>query len=101
MLIVDASKDRYLDGSVEAFSKNASGHFRVATEHWMDVFINEQLAMRIVCTPEHLDEFVFRYGVQSNLQRRSCAGVKNLSFRSWHKTGKESPAHANDCQGGR
>ena len=50
MLIVDASKDRYLDGSVKAFSKNASGHFSVATEHWMDVFINEQLAMRIVCT---------------------------------------------------
>ena len=58
MLIVDASKDRYLDGSVKAFSKSASGHFSVATEHWMDVFINEQLAMRIVCTPEYLDELV-------------------------------------------
>ena len=58
MLIVDASKNRYLDGSVKAFSKITSAPYSVATEHWMDIFINERLAMRVVCTPEHLDELV-------------------------------------------
>lgn len=30
----------------------------VPVEHWIEVFINEQLAMNLVCTPEHMDELV-------------------------------------------
>ncbi len=58
MRIIDASRDRYPDRSVRVFSENAAAPFSVAAEHWMDVFVNERLAMRVVCTPEHLDELV-------------------------------------------
>ena len=30
----------------------------VTVEHWLEVYINEQPAMRVVCTPEHMDELV-------------------------------------------
>ena len=58
MHIIDASRGQYPDSAVRVFSENAAVPFSVAAEHWMDVFVNERLAMRVVCTPEHLDELV-------------------------------------------
>lgn len=58
MHIVDASRNQHPDSAVRVLSENAAVPFSVAAEHWMDVFVNERLAMRVVCTPEHLDELV-------------------------------------------
>ncbi len=58
MHIVDDSRGQYPDRSVRVFSENAAVPFSVAAEHWMDIFVNERPAMRVVCTPEHLDELV-------------------------------------------
>ena len=58
MLIIDASRDRYLDSAARAYPENDAGPRSVAVEHWMEVIINEKPAMRVVCTPEHLDELV-------------------------------------------
>ena len=58
MQIINSSRDRGLDIAVRAIPENAAAPFSVAVEHWMDIFINERLAMRVVCTPEYLDELV-------------------------------------------
>ena len=58
MLIVDVSQDRYMDAAATVFPGKASMPFSVAAEHGMDIFINGQQAMRVVCTPQHLDELV-------------------------------------------
>lgn len=36
----------------------ATEHSMVLTEHLMDVYINERLTMKLVCTPQHLTELV-------------------------------------------
>lgn len=57
MRIIDQSKASRL-----ACVKETSGGRKlpcpVAVEHGIDVFINERPAMRLTCTPEHLDELV-------------------------------------------
>ena len=56
MLINDQSKYRLTDCTAQAILENSGGHADVAAEHRMDVYLNDRLAMRVVCTPEHLDE---------------------------------------------
>ena len=58
MRITDRSRFHLMDCAVQAVPENGEVPAGVAAEHWMDVWINERLAMRIVCTPEHLDELV-------------------------------------------
>ena len=58
MRITDRSKFQFMDCAVQAVPENGSVSANVAAEHWMDIWINERLAMRVVCTPEHLDELV-------------------------------------------
>lgn len=57
MRIIDCSKNSRLERTEEVIPENGAP-FQIAAEHWMDVFINERPAMRVVCTPEHLDELV-------------------------------------------
>ena len=57
MQIIDLSKEQYPDGAVKAVPESGAAR-DVAAEHWMDVLIDERPAMRVVCTPEHLDEQV-------------------------------------------
>ena len=58
MRIIDCSKESHLECAQLVSMENDSVYACVATEHHMDVFINEKPAMRITCTPEHLDELV-------------------------------------------
>lgn len=58
MRIIDNSKARFIDCTAPANSEGDSAPVQVASEHWMDVTINERPAMRVICTPEHLDELV-------------------------------------------
>ena len=58
MRIIECSKDSHLECAEKIIAQNASEPVSVAVEHHMDVFINERPAMRITCTPEHLDELV-------------------------------------------
>ena len=70
MQIVDSSRDRLLDSAVRAMPEGAEAPLSVAAEHWMDVFIQEKPAMRVVCTPEHLDELVVGRLLTEGLIRR-------------------------------
>ena len=56
MRIIDCSVNGYLDCAVQAAPEAPAAAVSLAAEHWMDVLINERPAMRVVCTPEHLDE---------------------------------------------
>ena len=58
MQIINASKYSAMDGTERVHPENSEAFFSVAAEHFMDVFLNEQRAMQVVCTPQHLDELV-------------------------------------------
>ena len=47
-----------MDCMASVHPEGSSAPVQVAAEHRMDIWINERLAMRVVCTPEHLDELV-------------------------------------------
>ena len=54
----DLSQNGQFDCTAEIRPAEGTVYGRLPTEHVMEVFVNEQLAMRVVCTPEHLDELV-------------------------------------------
>ena len=58
MRIIDTSKTGFVDCAVPVHPEGSPDPVRVAAEHRMDIWINERAAMRVVCTPEHLDELV-------------------------------------------
>ena len=58
MQIIDCSKDSHLEYVKEKTETGDILPFQIAEEHRMAVYINERLAMRLTCTPEHLDELV-------------------------------------------
>ena len=54
----DLSQNGDLETAAVIHPAEGSVYGRVPAEHRMEVFVNEQLAMWVVCTPEHLDELV-------------------------------------------
>lgn len=58
MQIIDCSKDSHLECVKENTDTGDTLPFQIAAEHRMAVYINERLAMRLTCTPQHLDELV-------------------------------------------
>lgn len=56
MRIIDCSADSGLACVGQALPKDAALPADIAAEHRLDVYINERRAMRLTCTPEHLDE---------------------------------------------
>ena len=56
MRIIDCSKDSHLESAVQLAPEAGIASGSIAAEHRMDVYINERLAMRLTCTPAHLDE---------------------------------------------
>ncbi len=58
MQIIDCTKDGGLDRAVRVQPPGQEAPVGIAVEHTLRVFVNEQPAMRLVCTPEHLDELV-------------------------------------------
>ena len=58
MQIIDCSKDSHLECVKANTEKGDILPFQIAAEHRMAVYINERLAMRLTCTPQHLDELV-------------------------------------------
>ena len=52
----DLSQNGVLESTAAIRPAEGTVYGGVPVEHRMDVFVNEQLAMRVVCTPEHLDE---------------------------------------------
>ncbi|MBR4711589.1 MAG: formate dehydrogenase accessory sulfurtransferase FdhD [Clostridia bacterium] len=56
MRVIDCSEAGRPDPFLRVTAEEPADVPAVAAEHRMDVFINERPAMRLVCTPEHLDE---------------------------------------------
>ena len=56
MRVIDCSTNRYPDCCVQALPANRAAAPVVAAEHWMEIWLQDRPAMRVVCTPEHLDE---------------------------------------------
>ena len=54
--IIDCSAGSHLECVRQVTAQGAARPACIAAEHSMDVYVNERLAMRVVCTPEHLDE---------------------------------------------
>ena len=71
MQIIDCSKDSHLE-CVKTNTKTGDIlPFQIAAEHRMAVYINERLAMRLTCTPQHLDELVLGRLLTEGLIRRT------------------------------
>ncbi len=58
MQIEDFSRPGDMERSKKVIPEREKGAISVATEHWMEVYIQERPVMRFICTPEHLDELV-------------------------------------------
>ena len=58
MRIIDCSLDSHLAREQQITLRGEEKPFTLAAEHTLSVWINERLAMRLTCTPEHLDELV-------------------------------------------
>ena len=58
MIIHDQTKTAGLPCTVQAPPSGAGTAPALAAEHHMEVLLNARPAMRLVCTPEHLDELV-------------------------------------------
>ena len=58
MRIIDCSTDAHLPRTRQIPLCGSEQMANVAAEHTLNVLINERLAMRLTCTPEHLDELV-------------------------------------------
>ena len=70
MQIIDCSKDSHLECVKANTEKGDILHFQIAAEHRMAVYINERLAMRLTCTPQHLDELVLGRMLTEGMIRR-------------------------------
>ncbi|MBR6029648.1 MAG: formate dehydrogenase accessory sulfurtransferase FdhD [Clostridia bacterium] len=55
MNIVDLSRSSHLERAVRVSAEDAAS-FCLASEHSLRIYVNEALAMQVVCTPDHLDE---------------------------------------------
>ena len=71
MQIIDCSKDSHLECVKANTEKGDILHFQIAAEHRMAVYINERLAMRLTCTPHHLDELILGRLLTEGLIRRT------------------------------
>ena len=58
MQIIDCAKDSGLECFRGIALAGETAAEAVAAEHRISVFLNERLAMRLTCTPQHLDELV-------------------------------------------
>lgn len=58
MRIADCSLEYPLNCITDALAENVSSPVQIAVEHRMEVYLREKLALRLTCTPEHLDELV-------------------------------------------
>ena len=71
MKIIDCSRYSYLSCVQETPAEKRNMISWIAVEHGMDIYINEQPAMHLTCTPEHLDELVVgRLLTEGWIQRR-------------------------------
>lgn len=58
MKIIDCSRYSYLSCVQETPAEKGNVISGIAVEHGMDLWLNEQPAMHLTCTPQHLDELV-------------------------------------------
>ena len=71
MQIIDCSKDSHLECAKDNTGTEDTLPFQIAAEHRMAVYINERLAMRLTCTPQHLDELVLGRLLTESMIRRT------------------------------
>ena len=71
MHITDRSGYSYLECAKGSPGAGEDLPFQIAAEHRIEVYLNERPAMRLTCTPQHLDELVLGRLLTEGLIRRT------------------------------